>query len=342
MVRQQLKLSLIICILSLCFACNKNNLPEIAPDVITEKTLHDTDDPAIWINYENPEQSIVFGTDKDTDGAIYAFDLDGKVIENKTIRGLKRPNNVDIKQGFKINDSVSIDVMVFTEREREQIRLFSVPDMRPLDGGGFPVFQDETNEEYRLPMGISLYKSPKDGSLYAIVGRKNGPEEDYLHQFKIDYIEGEVQLSLVRKFGNYSGKKEIEAIAIDDALGHVYYSDEIFGIRKYHAEPSLGNEELNLFGGDTFQRDNEGIAIVALEGKKGFIIVSNQQAETFNVFSRETNEFIKEINLGSKQTDGCEVTTTPLNETFKSGLFVAMNDEKNFYFYDLDKLGLEE
>lgn len=337
-----LKLPFIFICFSIVVSCKRDQLPEILPDIITEKSLHDTDDPAIWINYQNPEQSIVFGTDKDTDGAIYAYDLNGKIIESKTIRGLKRPNNVDIRQGFKINDSVSIDIMAFTERERQQIRIFSVPDMRALDNGGIPVFEDDTNPEFRLPMGISLYKSPKDDSLYAIVGRKDGPSEGYLYQYKIEYIEDKVNVTLVRKFGKYSGKKEIEAIAVDDALGFVYYSDETFGIRKYHAEPEMGNEEISVFGGETFKRDNEGIAIVALEGTEGYIIVSNQQAETFNVFSRNTNEFIKEINLTTKQTDGCDVVTFPLNNTFKSGLFVAMNDEQNFYFYDLDKLGLEE
>lgn len=340
MIPYSLKSTLVFTILCLLFACNTTNLPEITPDVISEKTLHDTDDPAIWINPKDKAQSIVFGTDKDTDGAIYAFDLNGKIIESKTIRGLKRPNNVDIRQGFKVNDSVTVDIMAFTERERKQIRFFSVPDMRPLDNGGFPVFKDETNPEMRQPMGISLYKSPQDGALYAIVGRKDGPEEGYLYQYKMDYVDHQVALTVVRKFGKYSGKKEIEAIAVDDALGHIYYSDETFGIRKYYAEPKMGNEELSVFGGDTFKRDNEGIAIVALDGKRGYIIVSNQQAETFNIFSRETNKFIKEINLGTKQTDGCEVVTVPLNDQFPNGLFVAMNDERNFYFYDLGKLGL--
>jgi 3-phytase len=321
-------------------ACNTNSLPPITPDVVTEHTLNDTDDPAIWVNPKDASKSIVFGTDKETNGAIYAFDLDGKIIESKTIKGLKRPNNVDIRQGFKVSDSVTVDIMAFTEREREQIRIFSVPDMRPLDNGGFPVFKDEINPEMRQPMGISLYKSPQDGALYAIVGRKDGPKDGYLYQYKIDYVQEQVALTLVRKFGKYSGRKEIEAIAVDDALGHIYYSDETFGIRKYYAEPEMGNEEISVFGGDTFKRDNEGIAIVALEGKKGYIIVSNQQAETFNIFSRETNAFIKEINLTTKQTDGCDVVAVPLNEQFPNGLFVAMNDEKNFYFYDLGKLGL--
>ncbi|MGB6153933.1 MAG: phytase, partial [Pricia sp.] len=125
-------------------ACNRSKLPPIKPDVITENTLNDTDDAAIWVNPDDASKSIVFGTDKETNGAIYAFDLDGKIIEDKTIRNIQRPNNVDVEYGFRLNDSTTIDILAFTERERKQVRIFSVPDMQPLDGGGFPVFQDET------------------------------------------------------------------------------------------------------------------------------------------------------------------------------------------------------
>ena len=47
---------------------------------------------------------------------------------------------------------------------------------------------------------------------------------------------------------------------------------------------------------------------------------------------------LKLLFVTTKETDGCDVVTTPLNATFSSGLFVAMNDEKNFYFYDFKKL----
>jgi len=332
---------LFLAITVLLYSCEQK-LPGTPPDIITETALHDTDDPAIWVNKENPSMSIVFGTDKDTDGAIYAFDLDGKVLEDKTIRGLKRPNNVDIRYDFKLNDSTKVDVMAFTERERKQIRLFSVPDMTPLDNGGFPVFEGETQPEFDLPMGISFYQSQPDSTLYVIVGRKNGPETGYLHQFEVLSDSTGISLNLVRKFGKFSGKKEIEAIAVDDELGYIYYSDETHCVRKYYADPSQGDEELACFGGETFKRDNEGIAIAAFENGEGYIIVSNQQAETFNIFSRKDNSFIKEINLNTKQTDGCEVVTMPLNDTFKNGLFVAMNDERNFYFYDLAKLGISQ
>tara|TARA_R110002051_G_scaffold315223_1_gene393356 strand:- start:3749 stop:4765 length:1017 start_codon:yes stop_codon:yes gene_type:complete len=335
------KILFYIILITFLVSCT-SKLPTIAPDIITEQTINDTDDPAIWVNPADASKSIVFGTDKESNGAIYAFDLQGKVIESKTIRNIQRPNNVDVAYGFQLNDSTRVDILMFTEREKNQIRLFSVPDMKPLDQGGFPVFADETNPEFRFPMGISLYKSPKDSSMYAIVGRKTGPLQNYIYQYKlaIDTM-GVVTTEVVRKFGNFSGKKEIEAIAVDRELGFVYYADEQHCIRKYHAEPSLGDEEISCFGGAFFTSDIEGIAIATFPNGEGYVIVSDQQKGQFNIFSRKTNAFIKAINLATLETDGCDIVTTPLNSVFKNGLFVAMNDEKNFYFYDLEKLGLE-
>jgi len=51
----------------------------LVPKVVTEPTKHDTDDPAIWINPADPAESLVLGTDKNTDGALYVWGLDGKI-----------------------------------------------------------------------------------------------------------------------------------------------------------------------------------------------------------------------------------------------------------------------
>lgn len=320
-------------------SCNRSQLPPIKPDVITENTLNDTDDPAVWVNPQDPSQSIVFGTDKETNGAIYAFDLNGKVIEEKTIRNMQRPNNVDVEYGFYLNDSTKTDLLVFTERERQRLRVFSVPDMKPLDDGGFPVFEDDDNPQHRLPMGIGLYKSPIDSAVYAIVGRKAGPVEKYLYQYRlVPQIDQSVGVELVRKFGTFSGEKEIEAIAVDDTEGFVYYADEGVCIRKYHAEPDRGDTEISCFGGEYFLEDIEGIALAAYPNGEGYLIVSNQQLGEFNIFSRRDNAFLKAVNLNTYETDGCEAVTVSLGDRFPKGLFVSMNDEKNFYFYDLGRL----
>ena len=322
-------------------ACGKQ-LYKVEPKLRTQKTPFDTDDPAIWVNAKNPEQSIVFGTDKDeNNGGVYAFDLDGNIIEEKSLTGLGYPNNVDLSYNFKLNDSTTVDVIAFTERIKNQIRLFAVPDMKMLDNGGFKVFEDETEIERRKPMGIAFYNNESDGKTYLIVSRKEGPLNGYLYQYELVSDNAGVSAKLVRQFGAFSGKKEIEAIAVDNELGFVYYSDEDHCIRKYYADPKKGNEELACFGGEHFKRDIEGIAIAKYANNSGYLLVSNQQAHSFCVFDRQTNAFIKELNLKTIETDGCDVTTKALGEKFPNGLFVSMTDSKEFLFHNLGSLNLE-
>ncbi|MUU79851.1 phytase [Winogradskyella endarachnes] len=319
-----------------------NKLPEIAPTLITEKLPHDSDDPAIWINSKNIEESIVFGTDKDVvNGGVYALDLDGKIIKEKSLTGLSYPNNVDVEYGFKLNDSTKTDIIVFSEREKNQIRVYSVPDMKPLDNGGFKVFEDETAVEMKRPMGASIYKNPSTEDVSVFVSRKAGPTEGYLYQYALVSDSLGVHTNLLRKVGNFSGTKEIEAIAVDDELGFLYYSDEGVGVRKYYADPEMGNEEITLFGGEYFKEDIEGIAIATYPNGEGFLIVSNQQNHSFNIFKRSDNSFVKEINLGTIETDGCDIVTTSLGKKFPNGLFVSMNDEKDFFFHAVDSLKLK-
>jgi 3-phytase len=45
----------------------------LKPLYITDSVVHDTDDPAIWFNENNPELSLIIGTDKDEDGAFVCF-----------------------------------------------------------------------------------------------------------------------------------------------------------------------------------------------------------------------------------------------------------------------------
>ncbi|HLS30163.1 MAG TPA: phytase [Flavobacteriaceae bacterium] len=336
--------------LSLSLGCKteKNNggsNPDqaIEPAVITDATLTDTDDPAIWIHPENSGSSLIIGTDKDPEnGGLYAFDLNGKI--QQTHLGLKTANNVDVAYGLNLNGQ-EVDIAVATERYEHRLRVFSLPDLAPIDGGGIPVFEDEEDDDYRQAMGIALYTRPSDQAIFAIVSRKKGPEEGYLEQYLLQSNEnGQVTGELVRTFGKYSGKKEIEAIAVDDKLGYVYYADEQAGIRKYFANPEKGNQELAFFGQGDFEKDQEGIAIYEVTDNTGYIIVSDQEANLFNVYPREGTENAphnhKKINsfeLSTNRTDGIEVTDQTLPD-FPYGMFVAMSDDKTFHYYNWQEL----
>lgn len=310
---------------------------EIKARIITEKSLKDTDDPAIWINPQDPSKSLVIGTDKNIDGALYVYNLEGRIVHR--VGDLKRPNNVDIAYGFPLGGKPT-DIAVTTERLEHRLRMYTVPEMRCVDKGDLLVFN---GDQKRAPMGIALYKRPQDGALFAFVGGKSGPEQGYLSQYRLeDDQNGQVKMTLVREFGTFSGQGEIEAISVDEELGYVYYSDEGFGIRKYLADPDAtdANKELAVFGTKGFKRDREGIAIYKAGKGAGYIIVSDQQANQFRIFPREgvpghphDHPLLKIVKADTRVSDGCEVTSVPLPPLFPNGVFVAMSEGRTFHYY---------
>jgi len=344
--------SLAIALLSALVACDRppkaavestatsaGNTDTLPATVITQTVLNDSDDPAIWINRAAPESSLVLGTDKgDSTGGVYVFRLDGRIDTTRTRRPLKRMNNVDIVDGFVLGvDTVSIAVA--TERGRQALRVFRLPDMTPIDNGGITVFDGDAS---RAPMGVAAYRRPRDGAVFAIVGGKSGPADGYLWQYRLTAnAKGEVTGTKSRAFGAYSGKKEIEAIAVDRTLGHVYYSDETVGIRQYRADPDApdANKELAVFGTTGFVSDHEGIAIYPTSDSTGFLLVSDQQGQRLRVFTREAPHQLRAvIPVSAKETDGIDVTATPLGAAFPEGMLVMMSTDKTFHFFDWRKV----
>lgn len=342
-------------------ACSSppQNCEEIVkPLAVTDTVKWDSDDPAIWINPEDPMKSLIIGTDKETDGALYVFDLNGKTIEEKTVRNIKRPNNVDVEYGLIVN-GVPVDIAVAAEREANKIRVFSLPDMKAIDNGGIEGLDGV--EKMEAPMGLSLYKRPGDGAIFAIVSPKEGPEENYLWQFLLkDDGSGNVTGELVRRFGKFSSIKEIEAIAVDDKLGYVYYSDEQFGIRKYLADPEMphADKELGIINATDYWEDNEGISIYPTGDETGYILVSDQSANRFRIYTREgtpaiidpedpednepakphQHKLIKIVNVMTNNSDGSEVTNVNLGPKYPNGMFIAMSDNKTFQIYSWDDI----
>lgn len=310
----------------------------LVPVVVTDPVPGDSDDPALWIHPTDPGRSLVLGTDKHpTDGGVFVFDLEGRMDPERSRRGMRRVNNVDVLQGVRLGGR-EMDIAVATERLAQAIRVFALPDMTPVDGGGIVVFDGDTA---RAPMGIALYQDPSDGAVYAIVGGKDGPAEGYLGQYRLeDDGTGVVRGIRVREFGRFSGRKEIEAIAVDGELGYVYYSDEGVGVRKYHADPRRGDEELALFATEGFVEDHEGIAIYDAGGGTGWIVVSDQQGGRIQLFPREGWEgdphrhpALAVIPVSATSTDGLEVTSRPLGPNFPRGMLVMMSDDRTFHYY---------
>ncbi|MBK9255604.1 MAG: phytase [Saprospiraceae bacterium] len=321
----------------------------LIPVITTEKVPTDTDDPAIWIHPTDPSQSLIIGTDKGGDtgkGGLYVFDMNGKIDAKRSVTDLKRPNNVDIAYGLDVN-GVKTDIAVCTERNTNSIRVFSLPDMKSIDGGGIAVFEDDT---LRAPMGVALYTDKNTNNIYAIVGRKTGPTEGYLYQYQLTADSSDVVIgSLKRKFGKFSGIKEIEAILVDNELGYVYCSDEGVGVRKYYAHPDSSNVELALFATTGIAEDHEGLSMYKANDGTGYILLSDQQANQFHIFPREGTKdnkhdhpLIKIIKTSTDESDGSDITNVAINDQFKNGMFVAMSTDGTFQLYRWEDIAGKE
>lgn len=318
----------------------------VAPLRQTDPVPDDADDPAIWINARNPSRSLILGTNKTAAprGGLYVFDLAGRTVGSVT--GLDRPNNIDVEYGLA-TPAGPVDIAVTTERLRHRLRVFRIGEhgLVALDGGhGIPVLDGEQGDR-REPMGIALYRRPRDGAVFAIVAPKNGSATGYLWQYRLaaDPVTGIVRGTLVRRFGRYSGTAEIEAVAVDDALGFVYYSDELFGVRKWRADPDGAGEdrELAVLGSDGFKQQREGIAVVPTGPDDGFVVVSDQIAggSELRIFRRSptgTNgqDVVAVVATQADSTDGLEIVPSGLAGDFAGGLLVMMNSrDRTFQLY---------
>jgi 3-phytase len=322
---------------------------EVEPVRSTASLPRDADDPAIWINRADPSHSLILGTMKvgSPEGALAVFGLDGTLHE--LLRGPDRPNNVDVEYGLTLK-STPTDIAVVTERQGRRLRVYAIaPDggsLRDVSSGQMPIL-DGAQGAQGGPMGIGLYRRPKDGAIFAIISPKAGPRNNYLWEYRLsDDGSGQVKATFVRRFGSFSGKGEIEAVVVDDELGYVYYADEQVGIHKWHADPDApgADQELALFGTAGYQSDREGLGIYALSNGTGYIVSVDQLRgeSVFHVYRREgepgrPHDHSKEVMTfrgHADSTDGLDVTSIPLGPDFPDGLVVAMNSVgRNFRYY---------
>ncbi len=324
----------------------------LAPLRATGVVPHDPDDPAIWVHPVDPSRSLILTTDKvAAKGGLYLFGLDGRL--HQSITPLDRPNNVDVEYALQ-SPSGPIDVAVVTERLQHRLRMFSLP----ADGGhiqdlaptGLPVLEGQTGEAAE-PMGIALYKRPRDGAVFAVVAPKTGGSTEYLWQYQLTIGPDGPAARLVRRFGAFSGlgrlpgeAGEIEAVAVDDERGYIYYADEQYGIRKWQADPDhpQAATELAVLGRSGYRGDREGLALYRHADGSGYLVSSDQVPGGTRLLIYERaggpggphdQPLLHVITTPADETDGLDVSAVPL-PGFADGLLVMMNSTpRNFLMF---------
>lgn len=317
--------------------------PDVYPVVETPDVPDDPDDPAIWVHPTDASQSLVLGTDKGRPGGVYVYDLQGNPKSELHQVGLDKPNNVDIEYGFPLGEEL-VDIAVVTEVKADQLRVYRLPEMTPIDGGGLPVFAGEEGG-FAEPSGVGIYKRPSDGAFFLHVSRDEGPTDGYLWTYQLlDDGDGTASLSFVRSFGVWSGEKDIETVIVDDELGYVYYSDEFRAVYKYHADPDHPDASTYLarfaLEDEDYGEAREGMALYRRPDGTGYLIVSDQADDEMHVYRREgepgdphAHPRIATFRTTSVETDGMEASPVDFGGEFTGGLFVSHTDEGHFQFY---------
>jgi len=151
-----------------------NNAPRIQEVVAAVETEpvstggDSADDPTLWVNPSDAQQSLVIGTNKKRGLAVY--DLAGKEIQ---FLADGQMNNVDHRDDFPL-DGKMVPLVTASNRSQNSIAIYKIDvETRRLESVAAGVIK--TIEAY----GSCMYRSNKTGKFYYLVTSKLGLVEQY-------------------------------------------------------------------------------------------------------------------------------------------------------------------
>ena len=312
---------------------------EVASDPGTDSA----DDPAIWINTENPEKSLILGTNKM--GGLHVYNLEGKELQYIKSGCM---NNIDLRDGFQLNEQ-EIVLVAASNCTYNTISLFYIDKTTNLLSDTILNIKSSVDLVY----GLCMYKSPKTNKYYVIV---NGEGAD-VEQWEIYTENKELKYKLVR---NFKVSSKPEGMVADDSEGVLYIGVEEEGILKIKAEPEYEFETNWLEGSNPAYQtivtsDIEGLALYKTHNST-YLIASSQGNFSYAVFETGENgkylfNFVIDDDIidGVIETDGLEVVNFPLNDKFPKGMLVVQdgynfsNDSlrnQNFKYISWEKIEL--
>jgi 3-phytase len=280
------------------------------------------DDPAIWVDRNDPSRSLIIGTQKQS--GLYVYDLQGRVVQ---FLPDGRMNNVDLRYDFRLGGE-SVAIVTASNRTDDSIAIYRVDAaarrlVNVADGLQPTGMLD--------PYGLCMY-SARDGRTYVFVTDSEGP----VRQWElVDAGNGRVRANRVRDIPFAS---QTEGCVADDETGVLYVAEEDVGLWRVSAAPDASEPPVSVAtveANSALHDDLEGIGLYDLGGGRGYLIVSSQGDNTYAVFNREgDNAYIGSFSVvanaaagidGSSETDGLEITSANLGGAFGGGLFIAQD-----------------
>ena len=294
----------------------------------TERIGSDADDPAIWIPNKADGHFFVLGTNKASaaEGGSIAI-LDDTGSRRLSIDKIDRPNNIHVLHGVRTNRGRS-DIAISTERLTSRLRIWeltlngSTPAAKELISDNGTLFRGESGDA-AAPMGVTGIVT-RDGQADIYVSRKSGPRQGYVHHLRLNLMTTRPTLTFVRAIVEFSGTKEMEALAISGDQKLLYAADERFGIHRIRLSDGF---PVGIISGKPFQGDQEGIASVTIGGKR--VVICTDQipiASRYFVYDERNPAALMGVFTGqSDETDGIDASDRVRTAQYPNGILVAMH-----------------
>ena len=325
----QTKASLALALL-LLFAVSCSQDPNIyasyeTPPVVTTEDA--ADDPAIVINFDNPADSLIFGTDKKS--GVYLYDLKGNELSYAPLGNI---NNIDVRQ---LNDQVFVTA---TNRSIQAIEywIFNQND-----------FFDANNHADIFSTAIRSSTTPSAINIYGIcMGLINSIPVAFVTEDMGPSVELWT-LDNATLVGTFDNGGESEGCVFDDENQVLFISEEeTNGVLKAYdlsiefpfESPFIVDSREGNIGGDP-----EGVALYKTSPTEGYVVLSSQGDNKYNLYDRNAPyAFITSFQIsdqdggidGTSETDGISVSSFNFGGEFSKGLMVAQDG----YNYDGDEL----
>lgn len=279
---------------------------------LLDDNARDQDDMCIWVHPADPALSRIITSDKKA-GLLLVYDLSGATVQSTAT---PKPGNIDLRYNVRLGGK-AVDLVAFNQRREENLVKVYVVDQ----GDGTLRRVDDGTIVTEPGYGGGLFKSPKDGRLYFI---KTFKDDGMVEQVELyDGGDGTIQGEPARswKIG------QCEGVAAHDASGTIFIAEEKMGVWSLGGEPEdpAPGELVARVGENGLTVDIEGMAVLPLSDSEGYLLVSNQGVDIFQVYRfGRAFEFVGAFAVeGAEHTDGIEVSGVALGERFPGGLFTC-------------------
>ena len=300
------------------------------------------DDPAIVYNWEQPEKTIIVGTDKKA--GLYSYNLQGKELD---FTPAGKVNNVDVRLDFPYKGE-KIVLVAATNRTNQTISLFSINQST----GKFSQLLGSIATKVDDVYGFTL--AQLDEKFYAFSNGKNGVIEQFLLQSESNKISG-------KKVAEYQVNSQPEGMVVDEENGLLYVGVEEEEIVSFNVNETnskaivLAKSNANV--NTDIAYDIEGLSLFEHENNT-YLIASIQGSFTYalyNVTDPQNTSYITNFALvgnnngidGAEETDGLESLDLPMGKNYPDGILVVQDgfnftnklpDNQNFKIVSLTKI----